>query len=85
MELAGANYLPKEVADKVVPHSKGLIMVAGFLDLFIGIIFILMPLVGGVVIAWLAGLLLIVLGMIYLYMAFTGRKVDVPKVEMPKV
>lgn len=79
MEIAGGNLLPKEIADKVMPHSKGLLMVSGFLDIMIGFIFVMMPIVGGVVIAWLAGLLLIILGMIYIYMAVSGKKVDVVK------
>ena len=80
MEIAGGNMIPKEVADKIMPRGKGLLMVSGFLDILIGMIFVLMPIVGGVVIAWMAGLLLIILGMIYIYMALTGKKVDVVKV-----
>jgi uncharacterized membrane protein HdeD (DUF308 family) len=85
MELAGGSMIPKEVSDKVMPKSKGLIMVCGILDLVIGIIFVLVPVAGGVVISWLAGLLLIILGMIYVYLAITNKNMDVPTVEIPKV
>jgi uncharacterized membrane protein HdeD (DUF308 family) len=85
MEIAGGNMVPKEVADKVMPKSRGLIIVSGVLDLLIGIIFVLMPVAGGVVIAWLAGLLLVILGMIYIYLAITNKNIDVPKVDVPKM
>lgn len=78
-EMAGGNLLPQEVADKIAPRSKTLLVISGFLDVMIGFIFILMPLVGGVVVAWMAGLLLVLLGMIYIYMAMTGKKIDVVK------
>ena len=48
-------------------------MILGILGLIISIIFILMPLVGGVVVAWLAELLLMALGMSYVYMSLTSR------------
>jgi uncharacterized membrane protein HdeD (DUF308 family) len=85
MEIAGGNMMPKEVADKIMPKSRGLIIVSGVLDLLIGIIFVLMPVAGGVVIAWLAGLLLVILGMIYIYLAITNKNIDVPKVDVPKM
>ena len=78
-EMAGGNLMPKEIADKIAPRSKTMLVISGFLDVMIGFIFIMMPLVGGVVIAWMAGLLLVILGMIYIYMAITGKKIDVVK------
>jgi len=73
MEISGVNPRLKQGAGTLASQSKGLLMFAGIMDLIIGIIFILMPLVGGVVVAWLAGLLLMALGMSYVYMALTGR------------
>jgi len=73
MEMSGVNPRLKQGAGTLAPQNKGLLMFTGIMDLIIGIIFVLMPLVGGVVVAWLAGLLLMALGMSYVYMSLTSR------------
>jgi uncharacterized membrane protein HdeD (DUF308 family) len=86
--LGVTEMIGDEQAQTAAGETKGrrsLRIINGILDVAIGFIFIMVPVAGGVVVAWIAGVLLIVLGMIYIYLAFANKNVEVPKVDAPKM
>jgi uncharacterized membrane protein HdeD (DUF308 family) len=64
---------------------KTLRVITGMLDVAIGFIFIMVPVAGAVVVSWFVGLLLLILGIMYIFLAITNKNVEVPKVEAPKM
>jgi uncharacterized membrane protein HdeD (DUF308 family) len=86
--LGVTEMIGDEKAQTAAGETKGLRalrIITGVLDIAIGFIFIMVPVAGGVVVAWFAGLLLLILGMMYIYLAITNKNVEVPKVDAPKM
>jgi uncharacterized membrane protein HdeD (DUF308 family) len=64
---------------------RGLRIINGILVVAIGFIFIIVPAAGVVVVGWMVGILLLALGMIYIYLAIANKNVKVPAVDAPKM
>jgi uncharacterized membrane protein HdeD (DUF308 family) len=67
-EIHAALRLRKDVAGEWMP------LVIGIASVVIGVILFLQPLMAGAVIIWLVGLFMLILGILWLIMAFRARK-----------
>lgn len=67
-EIHAALRLRKDVAGEWMP------LVIGIASVVIGVILFLQPLMAGAIIIWLVGLFMLVLGILWLIMAFRARK-----------
>ena len=67
-EIHAALRLRKDIAGEWIP------LVIGVASIVIGVILLLAPLMAGAMIMWLVGLFMVILGILWLIMAFRARK-----------
>ena len=67
-EIHAALRLRKDIAGEYVP------LIIGIASIVIGVILLLAPLMAGALIMWLVGLFILILGILWLIMAFRARK-----------
>jgi uncharacterized membrane protein HdeD (DUF308 family) len=60
--------LRKDIAGEYVP------LIIGIASVVIGVVLLLAPLMAGAMIMWLVGLFMLILGILWLIMAFRARK-----------